>query len=72
MKHPQTLIVSKETASQMLLRNTHLPTSTFNSDCRTIDDYQTFNTTLDILIKEQEIYFEYTLLIFRNFQYKPL
>ena len=52
MKHPQTLITLKphyslqgrlKPASQLLLRNTHL--HTFNSDCRTINDYQTLYTT---------------------------
>ena len=39
-QNPQTsFIVSKETASRLLLRNTHL--HTFNSDCRTFNDYQT-------------------------------
>ena len=63
---PSTLITLKphyslqgETASQILLRNTHL--HTFNSDCRTINDYQTFNTTYDIYIY---IYI-YTLVTYR-------
>ena len=34
------IIVSKEMASQLLLRNTHL--HTFNSDCRTINDYDIY------------------------------
>ena len=37
------IIVSKETASRLLLRNSHY--HTFNSECRTFNDYQTFNTT---------------------------
>ena len=41
-------IVFEKTASQLLLRNSHL--HTFNSDCRTFNDYQTFNTTYSLYL----------------------